>query len=359
MSDTERVNTRKRSSGRPAADAGPQSTSREQDQGQVESSPGRAASDPSLAAFVKYLRHERDASEHTIDGYHRDIAQFADVLWPAEGERGIDWRAVDSLSGRQFVLVLQKRGLARTSLRRKVSSLRSFFRFLVREGILEGNPFAGLQTAKTAKRLPQVLSVDEVARLLAAPSSYWSRRAPQNESPEQAATADFIGARDAALLEVIYSGGLRISEAVGLNFQDIDFLSGTFVVRGKGKKERLCALGQPAISAVRVYLQQRAALGLAGRRDRGPLFLNLRAGRLTARSVQRAFKGYLREAGLSPDCTPHKLRHSFATHLLDAGADLRSVQELLGHASLSTTQIYTHVSAERLIAAYNKAHPRA
>ena len=314
--------------------------------------------DPNVTAFLQHLRAERNASPHTLDGYRRDITQFVHLMWARHGGQQCRWEDIDSTSARQFLLALQKHGLARTSLQRKISSLRSLFRFLVREEVLEGNPFAGLRSPKTPKRLPQVLSVGEIGRLLAAPERYWRQRAPADGAGADD-FAEFAAARDAAILEVIYSGGLRISEAVGLDFEDIDFLSATFTVRGKGRKERLCALGRPAIDALRAYLGKRAALGLGSKRSRGALFLNRAGGRITARSVQRAFKSYLREAELSQDCTPHKLRHSFATHLLDAGADLRSVQELLGHASLSTTQIYTHVSAERLIEAYTKAHPRA
>ena len=270
-----------------------------------------------------------------------------------------DWRKVTSLHGRRFALELQKLDLARTSLQRKMSSLRSFFRFLVREDLIEGNPFVGLQTARAPRRLPQVLTMTEVDRLLQAPDTYWTAHAPNDPSDDAALRAEFAAARDGAILEVIYSGGLRISEAVGLDYERIDFLSATFVVRGKGRKERLCALGKPAVKALRDYLAKREKLGLARRRQRGALFLNARGGRLTAKSVQRSFKRYLQVAQLPQDYTPHKLRHSFATHLLDAGADLRSVQELLGHASLSTTQIYTHVSVERLIEVYAKAHPRA
>ncbi len=194
-----------------------------------------------------------------------------------------------------------------------------------------------------------------MVRLLAAPSQYWGKMAVSGSKGDVV----FASARDVAILEVLYSGGLRISEAIGLNLADLDFLSGSCVVRGKGKKERICLLGRPAITALRRYLQERERLGLAGARQPGPLFLNQEGARLTPRSVQRQLKLYLREAGLPSSYTPHKLRHSFATHLLDAGADLRSVQELLGHANLSTTQIYTHVSAERLISAYDQAHPRA
>lgn len=240
---------------------------------------------------------------------------------------------------------------------RKISSLRSFARFLTREGIIEGNPFIALHRTKPKQRLPKILSVDEIDRLLAAPKTYWQKHA--GKSRMTAAAHEFTTRRDQAILELIYSGGLRISETTGLNNEDIHFISNTFRVRGKGRKERLCVLGPPARDVLDSYYKARQALGLGGRRVRGAVFCNTSGSRFTPRSIQRNIKKYAIEAGLSSDCTPHQLRHSFATHLLDAGADLRSIQEMLGHASLSTTQIYTHVSSKRLIDAYKKAHPRA
>ncbi len=317
----------------------------------------RVATDPHVKGFLQYLRTERDASQHTLDSYWRDIVQFVTDVFGDPGPAVPAWTDLNAGHARRFTVLLQSRGLARSSIQRKLSSLRSFARYLVREEVLEGNPFASLPAMKAPQRLPQVLTVNEVGRLLDAPAAYWGRHPA--DSPAAQATAELAAARDSAILEVIYSGGLRISEAVSLNVEEIDFFSATFVVRGKGKKERMCGLGAPAISAVQNYLTVRQKLGFGGRRAKGPLFLNPRGDRLTARSVQRNFKHYLRESNLPADSTPHKLRHSFATHLLDAGADLRSVQELLGHKNLSTTQIYTHVSAERLIAAYAKAHPRA
>jgi len=311
-----------------------------------------------LQRYLQYLRTERNASKHTVSAYFRDIAQFADILWFSTGKPQCAWQQVDVTMVRRFSLELQKRHISRSTLLRKTSSLRSFFRYMVRENAVVGNPFAALRTPKKARRLPQVLSAAEVAQLLDAPHQYWRQRFTGQDA-QAAEEALYLAARDAALLEIIYSGGLRLGEAVSLDWEDLDLLSATMVVRGKGRKERLCVLGRPAQQALRAYLDKRAAFGLKPKRSRGALFLNRRGGRLTARSVQRALKHYLNIAGLSPDCTPHKLRHSFATHLLDAGADLRSVQEMLGHASLSTTQIYTHVSTKRLLQAYNKAHPRA
>jgi integrase/recombinase XerC len=314
--------------------------------------------DPLVQRFRRHLEAERNASAHTVAAYLGDLAQFVRVTgWaPAEAAPApLPWRTLAPDRVRRYLLDLQQEGLGRRSLVRKLSSLRSFCRFLVREVIIGANPAAGITPIKLSRTLPQVLTVDQVGRLLAAPSACGGRVAQDPAAGvDRRAEAVFVAARDAALLEVIYSGGLRISEAVGLDLEDVNLETAAFRVRGKGRKERVCFLGQPAREALRRYLGERAALATAP-----ALFVNRRGGRLTARSVQRTFKLYLREAGLPPDCTPHKLRHSFATHLLDAGADLRSVQELLGHASLSTTQIYTHVSAERLMEAYTRAHPRA
>lgn len=314
------------------------------------------ARDPAVSAFHTYLRSEKQASEHTVAGYYRDLCQFVDLTWGPD-TNPFDWRSIDTPRARQYVRQLQTMGLAPASVQRKLSTLRSFCRFLVRQDYLSANPFTPVTTRSGGRRLPKVLSIEETGRLLSAPMELLKKHVSSADS--KAGDTRFRAVRDTAILEIIYSGGLRISEVVGLDFGDLDLLSRTFRVRGKGKKERLCALGEPALGALRDYFLEREKTGLGGRRSPGPVFLNRRGGRLTPRSVQRALKDYLIEAGLSPDMTPHKLRHSFATHLLDAGADLRSVQELLGHANLSTTQIYTHVSSQRMIQVYRQAHPRA
>ena len=315
--------------------------------------------DHALDSFTRYLQNERDASAHTVASYRIDIIQFANLVLkknPEESE--IDWKSVNVYDARNFVVLLQEEeGESKTSIQRKLSGLRSFYRYLMREGMSEINPFIGLASPKRQKLLPKYMTVDEVAHLLDAPASYW-KNAYEKDIAKDEGSAIFAAARDAAMLEVIYSGGLRISEAAGLNLADADLLSGVMKVRGKGKKERFCGLGGPAIRAIRKYLPIRRTRTSNERRE-APLFVNKDGSRLTPRSFQRNFKLYLREANLPMDMTPHKLRHSFATHLLDAGADLRSVQELLGHENLSTTQIYTHISSERLKAVYNKAHPRA
>ncbi len=310
---------------------------------------------PLLDRFVRYLTAERNASPHTVDNYRRDICAFAHLIVtrPLRSPR----ETITPAAARRYLVDLHTRKLARRSIMRKVSSMRSFCRFLIREEILESNPFAGLSTPRRTRSLPKVFTVKEVGCVLDAPQTYWQKVALMRH--ENIGAPLFSTARDQALLELIYSGGLRVSEAVGLNYEDVDFYGNSFRVRGKGKKERTCVMGKPAVDTLRRYLTVREDAGLGSRRSGGPLFLNQKGSRLTARTVQRNFKLYLNEANLPFDLTPHALRHSFATHLLDAGADLRSVQEMLGHASLSTTQIYTHVSAERLIAVYAKAHPRA
>ncbi|OGV51966.1 MAG: hypothetical protein A2X49_08860 [Lentisphaerae bacterium GWF2_52_8] len=314
--------------------------------------------DPGLKDFLSYLENERHDSPHTLESYRMDLVQFRRLLFPKEDPGSVmDWARIDVYQARSFVLALQKEGLAKTSIMRKVSAMRSFFRFLVREGRVPKNPFAGLSSPKRGQRLPKYMSVPEIERLFSAPAAYWKEAAAKGfaKTEDNALLAE---TRDSALLEIIYSGGLRISEAVGLNIGSVDLISGVMKVRGKGKKERICALGRPAETALRRYLKVRADWS-SDTRPTAPLFVNKLGTRLTGRSFERSLKKYLLMAGLPPDMTPHKLRHSFATHLLDAGADLRSVQEMLGHANLSTTQIYTHISAERLKSVYKKVHPRA
>ena len=314
--------------------------------------------DGQVKNFLLHLDAERNASRHTIDSYRMDICGFAAMILKRNlYECTADWNAVTVGDARDYVVFLQSEGIARTSMNRKLSAMRSFFRYLERESKVKSNPFQDLTSPKKQKLLPKYMTVEEVGRLLDAPGSYWMEmvRKGSAKTPEGAA---FSEARDRALLEVIYSGGLRISEAVGLNFQDLDLNGGVMKIRGKGKKERLAALGGPAVKALKKYLALRSGFSGDGTAC-AAVFINHTGGRLTARSFQRNFKEYLAEAGLPPDMTPHKLRHSFATHLLDAGADLRSVQALLGHENLSTTQIYTHISAERMKQIYNQAHPRA
>ena len=304
-----------------------------------------------------YLRTERDASEHTLVNYLMDIRQFIELQWGEGAAPPFAWREVDRFGARRSLVYQQKHDRAATTTRRKLSSLRSFFKFMMREGYVPGNPFSGVVLPKLDKRLPKLLSVDEVGRLLNAPFMIQL----EAEEPRRRAWENYTRDRDAAILEILYTTGARLNEIAGLKEEQLDLITGVMIARGKGKKERMCPLGGPAIKALRRAIDAREGIWMSfGKPGRPPaLFLNRFGGRLTPRSIERLMKKYLIHAGLNPDLSPHALRHSFATHLLDAGADLRSVQELLGHANLSTTQIYTHISVERLREVYDKAHPKA
>ena len=275
---------------------------------------------------------ERNASPHTCVNYRLDLEQFFAFLGH---QRLAD---ITALEIRRFVAHLSGTSVSRRTVARRLSCLRSFFRYLCREGTLEHNPAAAVPTPRLERRLPSFLDEQQVIRLLETP-----------------ALKKWQGWRDRAILEALYSTGMRVSELAGLNLQDVDEISGTIVVRGKGKKERLCPVGQTALSLVRTYLAKRP------KKLRVPyaLFVSQKGTRLTVRQVDRLIAQYVQAAGLPPSISPHSLRHSFATHLLEHGADLRSVQELLGHASLSTTQIYTHITPQRLKKVYDQAHPRA
>ena len=297
--------------------------------------------DPLVEEFLNYLRAERDASPLTIRNYAADIAAFG-VWFAQKQKRPCVWTHVDLFHVRGYLVHLTERHFDRATIHLKMSALRSFYKWIVRIGHMKQNPLVGLTLPKKARRLPKFLTVQQVEALLAVPL--------------KGAADDKLSAwRDKAILETLYSTGMRIQELVQLNDDDVDLLGEVARVRGKGKKERLAALGGPAIETLQKYLELRGGAAPAGR----PLFRNRFGGRMTARSMQRMLKKYLIAVGLDPSLTPHKLRHSFATHMLDAGADLRSVQELLGHANLSTTQIYTHITTERLKKVYEKAHPRA
>ena len=305
--------------------------------------------------FLRYLAVERNASAHTVSAYAADITEFGTLVM--DNSEFDDFEAVDRDQARSFVLQLYDSGCSKRSVQRKLSALRSLYRFLLRNNHVTGNPFANLPPIKADKPLPVVMQIKQIEALLEAIPRYWEQKIADDNvrTPEQAQHASL---RDTALTETIYSGGLRISEAVGLNIDDIDMAEGIMQLRGKGKKERLAALGNAAMKALGAYFKFRRSAGMGTAPD-SPVFLNKSGTRLTARSYQRNLQEYLLFAGLPPDFTPHKLRHSFATHLLDAGSDLRSVQELLGHENLSTTQIYTHVSIRRLREVYASAHPRS
>lgn len=311
-------------------------------------------SDPDLRDFERYLEGEKDASGHTLEAYTRDILQFADFSWPDQ-PAPYDWTSIQRIQARAFLVEIQSSGAQPATTGRKLSSLRSFYRFLLREGRVEANPFAGLPRPKRRRNLPHILSPDEMTRLLDTPQ----RMLAEQQNPSE--FDRYRALRDTAVLEVLYSTGVRLSELTGLKEDRIDLIGGVIRVLGKGKKERLCPLGGPAAGALHDALEgRRPFLASLGEMGRPPaLFLNKLGTGISNRSIQRMLKSTLRSAGLPEDLYPHALRHSFATHLLDAGADLRSVQELLGHSSLSTTQIYTHVSIERMKDVYNRAHPRA
>ncbi len=285
-----------------------------------------------IEKFVRYLEIEKNYSPHTILNYKLDLQNFNNFL------AGMDLEKIDYLNLRKYLAVLKEKNLGNRTVGRRLSALRSFFRFLSREGYIKTNPILLLSSPKLDKHLPSFMTEDEVARLI---DSAFGKDAK-----------DLLGLRDRAILEAFYSSGLRISELVGLNLDDIDAISGIIKVRGKGKKERIVPIGEAALQAIKKYLDCRKI-------QTNVLFLNNNKRRLTTRGVSFILLHYLKSAGIKPGVSAHTFRHSFATHLLNRGADLRTVQELLGHANLSTTQIYTHLTTERLKSVYDKAHPHA
>ena len=318
--------------------------------------------DPALEHFLRYLEGERNASAHTIRNYRQDIEQFADVIWGAPALPPYPWSEMDRFGARKFLVSFQKAAASPATVARKLSCLRSFFKFLTREEYVARNPFSGLPIPKKGRPLPGVLTIQEVDRLLAAPVELGAEQVEAEKDSARRAWLEYAAARGAAIMETLYSTGMRVAELAELPEARLDPIGGVATVRGKGKKERLCPLGRPALAALNRAISLRdqtvMVLGIKPVSPR-PIFMNARGGRLTTRSMERLMKAYLIRAGLNPNLSPHSLRHSFATHLLDRGADMRSVQELLGHASLSTTQIYTHVTVERLKQVYGEAHPRA
>ena len=282
--------------------------------------------------FINYLKIEKNASNHTIINYTVDLKAFSLFLGSA------DIGSVDHLALRRFLAELRGRSYSKRTVARKLASLRSLFKFLYREGHIKSNPITAISSPKLDKKLPNFLDVGKVTKLILCPDV---------KTP--------AGLRDRAILETLYSCGIRVSELVGLDMDDIDFISGVIKVLGKGRKERMIPIGDAALLSIRKYTE-----GRDGRaKEKKAVFLNSRGGRLTDRSVRRVVDRYIHACSIEEKISPHSLRHSFATHLLDRGADLRCVQELLGHMNLSTTQIYTHVTMERLKNVYDKAHPRA
>jgi integrase/recombinase XerC len=296
-----------------------------------------------IGDFLDYLTFERNVSPNTIIAYRDDLESFIGFLcndYLTMGRDQLDLRRVDHLTIRSYLAHLARRKLSRATAARQLSALRSFFKYLVREEIVEANPARTVTTPKREKHLPAVLQTSDVALLL-----------------EQPDTSTTLGTRDAAWLELLYASGLRISELTGVDIDDLELRSRLVKVRGKGSKERIVPFGSKAESALRAYLAVRGEL--VRNADEQAVFVNFRGDRITTRSIRRLFEGYVRDASLRAGVSPHTLRHSFATHLLNAGADLRGIQELLGHASLSTTQKYTHLNDWQLMAVYKKAHPRA
>jgi integrase/recombinase XerC len=301
-----------------------------------------------LERFEQYLRYERNVSAHTLRNYMSDLQQFHDYLCPIQKDghrRQVDVREIDHITIREYLSTFYKDNHKKTSIARKLATLRSFFKFLCREQILEMNPAKLVASPRLEKKLPKVLSIEDMIRFI--------------ESPD---TETVLGKRDRAILELLYGSGVRVSELCGMNIEDIDFRNLSIRVRGKGRKERIVPFGSKAKEALETYMEVRGDLLIEAPvddRNTDILFYNYQGTRITTRSVGRMLDKYLKECAMSLDISPHSLRHSFATHLLSAGADLRAIQELLGHARLSTTQIYTQVSMEKLIQEYDKAHPKA
>jgi tyrosine recombinase XerC len=285
-----------------------------------------------IEKFIRYLEIEKNYSGNTTLNYRLDLEDFQKFSGDTEIEK------IDYLLLRRYLAVLKNNNLATRTICRRLSALRSFFKFLTREGHLKSNPILILSSPKQEKHLPSFMTEEEVCRLIE--SAF-----VKNESDDRAL-------RDRAILETFYSTGIRISELVNLNIQDIDFISGVVKVMGKGRKERIAPIGDTAMKAIREYLEKR-------KKENEAVFLNKQGKKITARGVRDVVKKYIRRLGMRQGLSAHTFRHSFATHLLNRGADLRTVQELLGHANLSTTQIYTHLTTERLKDIYDKAHPRA
>jgi integrase/recombinase XerC len=294
--------------------------------------------DSDETAFFNFMTTERSASPRTLANYRDALAAY--VAWRGDGFSG--WRNATPDDFRDYLFALMKHGFKRATIRLKFSALRSFYKYLVLRSGLGRSPVAEVQLPKPERALPVVLSIAQIDDLLSAPT-----RVPVDKK-----SPPWLPTRDTAILELFYSCGLRISELLALDVRHVDFIGDTVRVMGKGSKERIVPVGGPAVSAIQRYRQEAAVTS-------GALFLSKRRTRITQQAVDQLLKKYLKHSGIPFAVSPHKLRHSFATHMLDAGADLRSVQSLLGHASLSTTQIYTHVTKERLKEAYDSAHPRA
>jgi integrase/recombinase XerC len=298
--------------------------------------------------FVRHLKYERNASDHTLRNYESDLVQFYDHIAPPDNKgfrREVNIQDIDHLTIREYMASMYEQNKKKSSIHRKVAALRTFFRHLCREGILESNPAILVHSPRVESKLPNHLTIEQMIKFI--------------EAPE---TDTALGKRDRAILELLYASGIRVSELVNINLTDIDFDNQTLRVKGKGRKERIVPFGDHARKALQDYLGVRGELMAEAdpeKLDPVAVFMNYQGTRITTRSVGRMVDKYVKICADIHHISPHSLRHSFATHMLDAGADLRAIQELLGHVRLSTTQQYTHVSMDKLMEVYDKAHPKA
>jgi len=286
--------------------------------------------------FLQYLTQEKRMSSHTVTNYQRDLKQLLTFLQSNELSL---WQSIKSKHIRQFIVQLHRHGLAGRSIQRALSAIRSLYRFLIREGLADNNPALAVQAPKSEKRLPATLDVDQMSALL-----------------DNTTQDTLIACRDRAMMELFYSSGLRLAELAGLNIRDVDFGDQLVYVTGKGSKDRVIPIGSQAIKALQLWLEQRDELGFF---EQTAVFITQQGRRLAARSIQKRLEVRGKQGGISDKVHPHRLRHAFASHMLEASGDLRAVQELLGHADISTTQIYTHVDFQHLAKVYDAAHPRA
>jgi integrase/recombinase XerC len=303
--------------------------------------------DELLTRYVNYLRYERNASPHTIRNYQSDLVQFRDYLKEANAESTVDVRTIDALHIRGFLAYLFGREKKKTSIARKLAAVRAFYKFLEKEGVLAANPAATVSTPKIDKTLPRIMTEEEMNNFL-------------NRVAEAVKSGEPMMRRDRAILELLYASGLRVSELADLDLRSVNFGDNMVLVRGKGRKERIVPFGSKAKQALEDYLPIRERLLMEVKRSgQTALFLNTKGERLTTRSVDRLLKKYVLSFGPNVKTSPHSMRHAFASHLLTEGADLRTIQEMLGHRSLATTQKYTQVSIKQLIDVYDKTHPKA
>ena len=303
--------------------------------------------DDLLERYINYLRYERNASPHTIRNYHSDLLQFRDYLGGGRAEAKVDAGAVTTQLIRGFLSSLFESETKKASIGRKLAAVRAFYKFLAKEGVLAANPAASVSTPKLDKTLPRIMTEEEMNNFLNAVAD----AAPKGEP---------IMRRDRAMLELLYASGLRVSELAGLDLRSINFGDGMLLVRGKGRKERIVPFGSKAKQALEDYLPVRERIMMEGRKSaQTAMFLNTKGARLTTRSIDRLLKKYVKAFGPNVKVSPHSMRHAFASHLLTEGADLRAIQEMLGHKSLATTQKYTQVSIKQLMDVYDKTHPKA